>query len=408
MKSAAPRILIAGAGIGGLVAALALIQKGFAVRIIEQAPQLTEVGAGFQVSPNGMRVLHALGLADALAAVAWEPKGKEIRLWNSGQTWKLFDLSAEAVERYGYPYLMFHRADFHGVLADAVRRRAPDALVLGRRVVGYTEGPWDVALQLADGEVLRGDVLVGADGVHSAVRAQFAGADAPQFTGIIAWRGIVARDRLPDALLRPVGTNWVGPGRHVIHYFLRGGKLMNFVGIVERGGWEVESWSARGSREECARDFEGWHEDVHALIANLETPYKWALMHRRPLTKWSSERVTLLGDAAHPTLPFLAQGAVMAIEDGFVLARALDSERGDPAAALRTYEQSRIERTTRIVEGSAANTRRFHNPELGDPEGANAYVSREWSPDKVRDRYDWLFHYKADQVELARPDGETA
>lgn len=392
------RVLIAGAGIGGLTAALSLLKRGFDVQVFEQASALREVGAGLQLSPNALRALYQLGLREALSRIAVEPAGKEIRLWNSGQTWNLFDLGASAVAEYGYPYIMVYRPDLHQVLVDAVRALRPDAITLGAQCVGFTQDDDGVALTLADGTAVRGDALVGADGVHSRIRGQLFGADAPTFSGCLAWRGVIPIERLPERLRRSVGTNWVGPGAHVIHYPLHGGELMNFVGIVERGDWLVESWTQQGSREECHADFKGWHEDVHHLIDNVDVPFKWALMARPPLQQWSVGRVSLLGDACHPTLPFLAQGAAMAIEDGYILGRSLEAHAADVQLALKNYEAARTERTTRIVLRSTENGRRFHNPALASAEGAAAYVDREWAEPKVRERYEWLFRYNVDEV----------
>ena len=390
------RILIAGGGIGGLTAALALLQRGFDVEIYEQASELKEVGAGLQLSANGNRVLYALGLGDALRALSCEAKAKEIRLWNTGDTWKLIDLGAVSVERYGFPYFTVYRPDLLTVLANAVRALKPDAIHLRTRSTGFEQNASGVTLLLEHGRV-RGEVLIGADGVHSNIRQGLFGADQPEFTGLMAWRGVIPMEKLPEHLRRPVGTNWVGPGGHIVHYPLRAGQLMNFVGVRERGDWQVESWSVRGTREECLADFAGWNADIQTMIGAIDVPYKWALMHRPPLPRWSVGRVSLLGDACHSTLPFLAQGAVMAIEDGFILARALEAAR-DPAEALTRYEAARRARTTRMVEGANANTRRFHNPELASVEGARAYVDREWTEAKVKERYEWLFTYDATTV----------
>lgn len=353
------------------------------------------MGAGVQLAANGTRVLYALGLGEEMKALSCEAQGKEIRHWRSGETWKLFDLGPVSIERHGFPYFTVYRPDLLDVLARAVRRAKPDAIRLDARCVGFAQDDSGVTLHLERGTV-RGDALIGADGVHSAVRQALFGADRPQFTGVIAWRGVVPMSRLPRHMARMVGSNWVGPGGHVVHYPLRAGSLMNFVGALERDDWRIESWSARGTRAELAADFVGWHEDIQAFIDAIDAPYKWALMVRSPLERWSVGRVSLLGDAAHSMLPFLAQGAVMAIEDGYVLGRCL--AQFPVAEALRRYEAARRERTRRTVEGSAANIQRFHNPLLADPEEGRRFIDREWASQRVADRYEWLFRYDATSV----------
>lgn len=392
------RILIAGAGIGGLSAALALLRHGIDVEVVEQAAELKEVGAGVQISANGARALSLMGVAGVVAAASCEAAGKEIRLWNTGQTWKLFDLGAESVARYGSPYFTVYRPDLLAALLDGVRAIKPDAVRLSARLTGFRDTGRSVEVTLEDGRRLNGAALVGADGVHSRVRAHLFGADEPRFSGLVAWRGLIPMARLPAHMHRFVGTNWVGPGRHVVHYPLRGGALMNFVGIVERDDWQVESWTARGTTAQLAADFAGWHADVQAMISGIEDPHIWALKLRDPLPNWSVGRVTLLGDACHPTLPMLAQGAVQAIEDGYVLARAVAAHRDDLPNAFRRYEAARRERTTRMVRGAAENARRFHNPLLADAEGAARYVAEEWSEPRIHERYDWLFRYRVDEV----------
>jgi salicylate hydroxylase len=359
-----PRVLVAGGGVGGLTAALALLRQGCEVALFEQAAALREVGAGVQISANGMRALALLGVADELVARSGEASGKEIRLWSTGQSWRLFDLGAESVARYGFPYVMAYRPDLLATLVAAVRRAKPDAIRLGAPVVGFDEVAGGVRLRLEDGSTVTGDALVGADGVHSRIRHLLFGADRPAYTGLVAWRGVVPMERLPPHLARPVGTNWVGPGRHVVHYPLRRGALMNFVGVVERGGeWQVESWSARGTGEALAADFAGWHADVQALIRGVEVPYEWALMARPPLERWSVGRVTLLGDACHAMLPFMAQGAAQSIEDGAALAACLARLPDDVPEALRLYERLRLPRATRLQELSRRNKLRFHLPD---------------------------------------------
>jgi salicylate hydroxylase len=393
-------VIVVGAGIGGLTCALALLRRGIEVEVYEQAPVLGEIGAGVQLSANGTRVLNALGLERGLAECAVRPQAKEIRHWKSGRTWKLFDLGVVSEQRYGAPYIFMHRADLHRLLVEAVRAVAPQAIRLQARCIGVEQDAAGVTLVLEDSRRVRGRLLIGADGVHSAVRQSVFGAGRPEFTGCMAWRGVIPVERLAGGRMPLAGTNWIGPGRHVVHYPLRRTELLNFVGVVERSDWQVESWTAQGTQGECLADFAGWHEDVRTLIEAIETPFKWALMARSAMSRWSEGRVTVLGDACHAALPFLAQGAAMAIEDAWVLAAALAAHGEDHATAFARYEAARIPRTTRVVEGSAANTRRFHNPRLADDAGAADYIAGEWTEEKIEQRYDWLFTYNALTVDI--------
>jgi salicylate hydroxylase len=395
------RILIAGAGIGGLTAALALLQRGFDVEVFEQADELRELGAGIQLGPNGSRILIALGLGEAMREIVAEPSAKVVRLWSTGEAWTLFDLARDCLERFGAPYWMVHRGDFHRVLRQAVERARPGGVHLASRAVACSDREDRALLELENGRRIEGDLVVGADGVHSRLRAHLFGAARPQYTGLMAWRGVVPMERLPAELRSPVGSNWHGPGGHVVTYPLRRGALLNFVGVVERADWLSESWTEQGTKAECAADFAGWHPLVHAIIDSLDQAFKWALIGRAPMAAWSRGRATLLGDACHPTLPFLAQGAIMAMEDGVVLARCLEAMPGDMHGALAHYEASRLARTTRVVLGSAANTSRFHNAVLADPVRARDYMAREYPPDKGRTMYDWLFAYDAMTVPLS-------
>ena len=389
------KVVIAGAGIGGLTAGLSLLQRGFAVEIHEQSPVLAEIGAGLQVSANGARVLFALGLGPALRDVYAETAGKEIRLWSSGETWKLFDLGQTSVATWGFPYFMIHRADLLGILADAVERLAPGTVRLNSRCTGVDRTPTGAVVHFEGRDPVAADAVIGADGVHSVIRQALFGKDQPQFTGYIAWRGLVPAAELPAHMLRPVGTNWVGPGGHVVHYLLRRGELFNFVGVAERDDWQVESWTERGAQEHCAADFAGWHQDIQTVIGRLHAPFKWALLAREPMPRWSQDCITLLGDACHATLPFLAQGAVMAIEDGFILARCLAHFTGSVETALAAYERLRRDRTAKVVLGSTANGKRFHNRAMSSAADAQHYVDTEWQEDKIAERYDWLFRYDA-------------
>lgn len=395
MSTGGKRIAIAGAGIGGLAAGLALLKQGFDVDIYEQAAELGEVGAGVQISPNGTRLLQAWGLGDAMFELGTQTRGKEIRVWNTADANRYLELGAASVSKYGAPYLTFHRADLHALLLEAVRREKRDAIHLNAAFASLGTADGGAEMRLASGRTVRADALIGADGVHSKVRQALFGADRPRFTGCMAWRGLIDASRLPASINRTGGVSWLGPTAHVLTYPIRKGRMLNFIGMVDRADWTVESWNARGTIAECLADFEGWHEDVIAMIERIEVPYKWALIVRDTLPVWVRGHVALLGDACHSTLPFMAQGANMALEDAMVLGRCLRRTPDDIPAALASYERMRVERTTRIVNESAAQITRVHAPVLAEAGAAREHIRREWEPHRVEDRYDWVYGYDA-------------
>ena len=329
--------------------------------MFEQAAEFSDVGAGIQLSPNPSRVLLSLGLGAAIASVAFLPEGTEFRHWRSGRHINHNPLGATALEKWGAPYYHIHRADLTRVLASAAAAEPGITLHRNTRVSGFAQSPAGVRVETTSGSH-SGAVLIGADGIHSAVRTGLFGAQSPTFTGNVAWRGLVPAERLPDGLIHPVAGVWWGPGKHFVHYFVRGGELINCVCVVEKEGWEVESWTERGDQTELKADFAGWHETVTALIDNMDPDacFKWALFDRPPMSRWSEGVATLLGDACHPTLPFMAQGAAMAIEDAAVLARCLAAGADDIPASLLRYESLRKARTAGIQLGSRRNARVFH------------------------------------------------
>lgn len=392
------RVLVIGGGIGGLTAALAMLKVGLDVEVHEQAPELKEVGAGIQISSNGSQVLFALGLEDALKRVQAIPSRRLIRHWATGETWNWFELGSVTQQRYGTPHLALHRADLHGIIADAVRSLKPDAIRLGRRSTRIESTNDRAVAYFENGDAVDAAYVIGADGIHSKVRVGLFGVDKAEFTGVVAWRGLIAMDSLPPHLRLLQGVNWLGPHGHVLHYPVRRGEILNFISFVERNDWQVESWVARGTREELTQDFNGWHDDVHEMISHIDTPFKWALHVRGPMARWSRDRVTLLGDACHPTLPFLGQGGVMAVEDGYVLAACLARYFNDPDRALRRYEALRRDRTASVVRKAHENRRSAFSPALDQLGTMAKEVAREWQQERVRERLDWLYSYDATAV----------
>jgi 2-polyprenyl-6-methoxyphenol hydroxylase-like FAD-dependent oxidoreductase len=389
------RILIAGAGIGGLAAASCLMKAGFDVEVLEQAPALGEIGAGIQLSANAMHVLNDLGLAQEIARLSVRPAAYVFRLHDTGEVISRFSLDHEHERLHGAPYNQMHRADFHQVLADKARSFKPDVVRLNTKVVGFAETAGGVRVRLASGATVTGDLLVGADGVKSAVRAQIAGPDQAVYTGDAAWRFTIPAEQLPPGLMSQVMSVWMGPGAHVVCYYLRAGALLNFVGLVETDEVSEESWTAKFPWQKLKADFAGWHPDLQLLIdhADRDACYRWSLFFRPPIPNWSTRRATMLGDAVHATLPYLAQGAAMAIEDGAVLARCLKTT-SDCAEALQLYQRNRIERTARVTNGSSVNRALFH---MRDQQALRkAFIGR----DEGAARNAWLYSYNPLTVEL--------
>jgi salicylate hydroxylase len=391
----AHKILIAGAGLGGLAAASCLMKAGHDVEVYEQAPQLEEVGAGIQISANAMHVLRDLGLEDAVTKVGVRPGAYVFRLHDTGEIIQKFSLSDEHERAHGAPYTQLHRADFHDILAAKARQFRSDVVRLDHRVAGFSESRDGVELIFADGSSARGDVLIGADGLKSVVRRQIVGEVPASYTGDAAWRVTVPIGRLPTDFLEPVMSVFMGPGGHAVCYYVRGGALLNFVGIVETDDVSDESWTVKMPWQQLKANYAGWHPIVQTVIdaADRDQCYRWSLHNRPPIRNWSTARATLLGDAAHPTLPYLAQGAVMAIEDGAVLARALNMAGAIPDA-LQLYQRNRIERTARIVTQSSENRRLFH---LRSADEIRAAFARR---DEGADRNTWLYSYNPLTVEL--------
>jgi salicylate hydroxylase len=387
-------VLVVGGGIGGLTAALALEKRGHTVTVAEQSGVISEVGAGLQLSPNAMKVLNALGVGARVMTDAFRPQAAEMRWGRSGRTVFSIPLRKAATNRWGAEYIHVHRADLINALREELIARAPDSLVLGRRLQRYEMQGGKVVAHFAGGDTIEADLLVGADGIHSAVRTQMLGADEPEFTGCVAWRATAPVTALGKHVPPPAASVWVGPHRHAVTYLLRRGSLANFVGVVEHKTPGDESWTATGAKEQALQDFKRWHPSVTAIIEAADSMNRWALYGRKPLPKWSEGHVTLLGDACHPMLPFLAQGAAMAIEDAWALAACLDAE-ADVPAALAAYEERRKPRVTRVQAGARSNAKLYHrgNPLTRFGSYVPMAMAARAAPGFVRSRLDWIYSY---------------
>lgn len=389
------KVLIAGAGIGGLSTALCCLHHGLDPLVIERADTLSEVGAGIQIPPNAMRIFNRLGMRDRIARDSFAPDAIEARMGRSGRKLFRIPLQDYAQNRWGAPYLHIHRADYIQALADALLDRAPDALKLARTIQSYERTAQGVTLHCADGQSITGDVLIGADGIHSAIRKQMLGPDQPRFTGNVAWRAVVPMSTLGDLAPPPTACLWMGPNRHAVTYRLRRGELANLVAVVERNDWQDEAWSAQGDTADALADFAGWDPIITRILERADTLYRWALFDRDPLPRWTDGPVALLGDAAHPMLPFLAQGAAMAVEDSWAVAAELAASPDNPPAALRRYQNRRFDRTARVQKGSRANAKTFHKATRRSQllTYGPIWLAGRIVPTAIHARQDWLYSH---------------
>jgi salicylate hydroxylase len=382
------QVAVIGGGIGGLAAALSLWRAGFDVHVYEQAHALSEVGAGIQVSPNASRVLHGLGLADELAKLGVRPLTSHQRRWDNGRTLLKTPLGDTVVTVFGFPHYQSHRAD---VLSMIMRAMPAERLHVQHRLVAFTDRGSRVEAEFENGERITADVLIGADGIHSTVRRLLFEPANPQFTGCVAYRGLIPAERLNHLDLEVSAQMWMGPGKHIIIYYVAAKRLVNFVGIVEQDAWTEESWTKAGEIEDLCAAFADWDPYLRAIIVTIRETFIWGLFDRTPLPRWSVGRVTLLGDACHPMLPFMAQGAAQALEDGTSLTACLASVTDVPAA-LTLYEKLRQPRTTRIQAMARTNKTRFHLPDGPAQEARDAAMATgttDWSIKAIS----WIYNY---------------
>jgi salicylate hydroxylase len=392
-------VLIAGAGIGGLTAALAVARLGHRVTLFDQMAKLEEVGAGIQLAPNATRILVALGLAERLETTIVQPCAIRLRSGPSGREIATMRLDAAALHRYGAPYWVIHRADLQKALIEAIADEPQITLMLGATVADFMIDPIGVRATVrrggagrAEAEDYSGAALIGADGLWSRVRALLGDSTAPRFGGRGAFRALIPACQLSPQNREPIINVWIGPDGHLVHYPVRAGAAVNVVAVCG-DRWQSQAWNAGAGRDEVLERFPAaaWAPAARELLATAERWQKWALYDRKP-SAWGRGPVTLLGDAAHPMLPFLAQGAAMAIEDASILGRELARSPGDPIAALRDYEAARRARTARVQRASRRNDFHFHLPQPA------AFVRdaglRALGGKRLLAHYDWVYQWR--------------
>ncbi|AET92426.1 3-hydroxybenzoate-6-hydroxylase [Burkholderia sp. YI23] len=379
-------VLIVGGGIGGLAAALALAAKGRSVHLLEQAAEFREIGAGIQLGPNVFRMFDRLGVTDAVKQLAAFPSRLVMMDALSGEEVTGIALGDAFVERFSHPYALIHRSDLHSVLANACAASPLIRMTTAQKVTGFEELEDRIVVTTHSGGRYEGAALIGADGLWSSVRQWLVNDGKPRVSGHIAYRGVLPIEQVPEHLRSNTMTLWAGPKNHLVHYPLRGGKLFNLVAVFHSDRYD-EGWDTRGDPEELHRRFEGTQPQVQELLSRVETWRMWVLCDRDPIKAWSRGRVTLLGDAAHPMLQYMAQGACMAVEDAVCLADRIEANGDDVAQAFKSYERERYLRTGRTqlmarlygeVYHASGVARELRNNMLRGRTSQQAYDSLEW------------------------------
>ena len=395
MPKRGERVLIAGGGIGGLAASIALGRRGIATEILERSHFTEETGAGIQLGPNATRALAALGVLDVIEPHAFRPEAISIYDGISGRKLASVPLGKHAEQRYGAPYLTLHRADLHAGLRAVAQSLAPAVLRPGFELTAVDAQGGDVVARAVDGSEAKGASLIGADGLWSTVRPLIMPEASLRFTGATAWRAILPRGNLPSPFDAPVIGLWLGPRSHLVHYPVRGGRDLNIVAVTE-GGAELQGWNQTGSAETLLAGFTRWTKDSKSLLERATGWRSWSLYRLTGLRRFSEGRIALLGDAAHPVLPYLAQGAALAIEDAVTLAACIEAWPGDPPAAFRRYEGLRRPRVARVQRLSRRFGWLYHL--RGPLRPARNLILERRSEERALQRFDWLYRHEDERA----------
>jgi len=386
MAAAHEPVIVVGGGIGGLAAALALARKGLRSRVLEQAPEFKEIGAGIQLGPNVFKMFARLGLTDAISRMAWFPDRLVMMDCVTAAEVTRITIGKDFLDHFKFPYALIHRADLHQAILEACRQCGMVELETLRKVTGAAERGGGVAVTLADGGTIEGAALIGADGLWSTVRGIIANDGAPRVSGHIAYRAVLASEEVPERLRLGSMVIWAGEKTHLVHYPLRSGEITNLVAVFHSNRYE-EGWDSYGDPAELHERFAGTCEEVRTMLGKIEQWRMWVLCDREPIKIWSRGRMTLLGDAAHPMLQYLAQGACMAIEDAVCLADKVVERQGDFAAAFGDYQSTRYLRTGRVqvmarvygeIYHAAGVTRELRNQWLGARTPQEGMAGMEW------------------------------
>jgi salicylate hydroxylase len=383
-------VAIIGAGIGGIAAALNLLRAGFDVQVYEQARALREVGAGIQISPNASRIIHHLGLGDALAKLGVSPTGFHQRRWQDGRTILKTPLGDAVLAEFGFPYYQTHRGDLLAMLSAAL---PPERVHVGHKLAAFDDRGDRVDTEFENGARASADILIGADGIHSTVRHLLFGPEAPRYSGGIAYRGLIPAERVQHLGIEVTTQIWMGPYRHVVVYFVAGQRYLNFVANADRDASMLESWVQQGDPDDLRATYDGWDPKLRAILDAVAETFVWGVFERVPLPRWSVGRVTLLGDACHAMQPHMAQGAAQAMEDGATLVGCL-RQGDDIPAALARYQQLRLPRTAHVQSLAAGNKARFHIPDGPEQIARDAKMAAggtDWSLKTIG----WLYGHDA-------------